>query len=164
MPAPTTMVSNAAVTSDRLAEARTRLVVAGLAPAGQVLVEHHRQVTQEQAAGLRHGEVTFGVSGESRANELFIENEGRHRLVHFWYQSHRRTGMLGWFEQAVDHFIGSLLDGRSDGSLVRISTPISGADDIAAARARLGAFGREVMPELRAHWPAERVHEVVPAN
>ena len=113
---------------------------------------------------LSSREVTLGTSGESRANELLIEKQGDHRLVHFWYQSHRRTGMLGRFDQAVDHFLGRLRDGRADGSLVRISTPIDGVGDVAAARARLAAFGRQLMPELRLHWPAEGVDGTLPAG
>jgi EpsI family protein len=97
---------------------------------------------------------TPGVT-DGKANELIIERNGERRLVHFWYQSYRRTGMTGGLDQAVDRLLGRLLEGRADGSLVRISTPVDDQSAESAARSRLFAFSREVGPLLREHWPAE---------
>lgn len=89
-----------------------------------------------------------------RANEMVVEQLGQRRLVHFWYQTHRDLGLLGAFDHGLDRLLGRLFDGRGDGGLVRLSTPIE-ADDEAAARARLVAFGRELGPRLAEHWPRE---------
>jgi EpsI family protein len=90
-----------------------------------------------------------------RVNELLVERDGERRLVHFWYQSSRSSGMLGDFDQAVDRLISRLGSGRADGSLVRISVPLQGPGDEATARLQLIAFGRQVAPLLRVHWPSE---------
>ena len=41
-----------------------------------------------------------------RVNEYRVERAGERRLVHFWYRSHRRTGMLGGLDQNIDRTIG----------------------------------------------------------
>jgi EpsI family protein len=90
-----------------------------------------------------------------RVNELLVERDGERRLVHFWYQSHRRSGMLGDVDQALDRLIGRLGSGRADGSLVRLSVPVRSPEDSSTARLQLIEFGREVAPLLRRHWPSE---------
>jgi EpsI family protein len=92
--------------------------------------------------------------GSLRANEYLVTNAGQRRLVHFWYRSHRRTGILGGLDQNLDRLIGRLFDRRADGALVRISTPISD-DDTVAARGRLLAFASLLDPLLGEHWPSE---------
>jgi len=107
---------------------------------------------------VRHGvvdAVTLPGSEPIRANELVVERSGQRRLVLFWYQSVRRSGMLGGLDQTLDRFLSRLRFGRADGSLVRLSTPISASEDEETARTRLRAFGREIAPLLDAHWPRE---------
>ena len=105
----------------------------------------------------RHAVVRVSGPDGREANELVVEKEGERRLVHFWYQSRRRTGLLGGVDQTYDRVVGRLIDGRADGSLVRLSTPIHASEAIGEVRTRLIAFGREVAPHLDAHWPIERV-------
>jgi EpsI family protein len=90
-----------------------------------------------------------------QANELLVERSGERRLVHFWYQSVRRSGMLGGLDQTFDRFASRIRFGRADGSLVRFSTPIGGAEDEDTARERLRVFAREIFPLLETHWPEE---------
>lgn len=90
-----------------------------------------------------------------RANEILVEKGGHRRLVVFWYQSLRRSGLLGGLDQSLDRLVTRLRFGRADGSLVRLSTPISDGEDEATARARLRAFGRDILPLLERHWPHE---------
>ncbi len=97
---------------------------------------------------------TVNVTPNLRANEYLVAVSGRRRLVHFWYRSHRRTGILGGLDQNVDRFLGRLFDKRADGALIRISTPVIG-DDTVAARGRLLSFGSLVDPVLGKHWPTE---------
>jgi len=85
-----------------------------------------------------------------RATEYLIEQDGQRRLVQFWYRSHRRTGILGGLDQNIDRLLGRLLDGRADGALIRISTPIT-QDDTTAARSRLFAFAVELDPIIGEH-------------
>lgn len=89
-----------------------------------------------------------------RVNEYVVEQGGERHLVQFWFRSHRRTGLLGGFDQAVDRLAGRLLEGRADGSLVRISTPILDGDE-PTARAVLLQFALLLDSQLSAHWPVE---------
>jgi len=88
-----------------------------------------------------------------QANEFEVVREGRHQLVHYWYRSYRNTGLLGGADQILDRLVGRLLDDRSDGALVRVSTPIR--TDAAEARSRLVSFAAQLDPLLQEHWPRE---------
>jgi EpsI family protein len=89
-----------------------------------------------------------------KVNEYVVELRGERRLVHFWYRSSRRTGMLGWIDVSLDHFMGHVREDRADGALVRISTPL-GADDVIPARSRLAGFAVTLEEQLADHWPRE---------
>jgi EpsI family protein len=90
-----------------------------------------------------------------RVQEYLVERDGQRRLVHYWYRSHRRTGMIGGLDQNLDRLLGRLLEGRADGALIRISTPI-GSGDVVAARGRLVGFGARLDALLAERWPVER--------
>jgi EpsI family protein len=90
-----------------------------------------------------------------RVNEYVVEREGAQQLVHYWYRSHRRTGLLGGLDQNLDRVAGRLLSGRADGALVRISTPLPVSGDEVMARSRLLAFAAEIDSELARRWPRE---------
>jgi EpsI family protein len=92
--------------------------------------------------------------GELRVNEYLVERDGERRLVHFWYRSAQRTGMLGGWDQNIDRFVGRLTRGRADGALIRISTPFTG-DDETSARGRLLGFAAALDPLFAERWPTE---------
>jgi EpsI family protein len=104
---------------------------------------------------IQRSEVVRVDDGGRSANELLVERDGKRRLVHFWYRSHRRSGMLGPIEQALDRLRGRLVDGRADGALIRLSTPLDEHTDDALARSRLISFGRAVEPVIAERWPSE---------
>ena len=89
-------------------------------------------------------------------NEVVVQREGERRLVHFWYRTRRNTGLVAELALIVDHALGRLLDGRADGALVRLSTPIVGQDGLVAARSRLTEFGAHFERKLGDHWPIEQ--------
>jgi EpsI family protein len=90
-----------------------------------------------------------------RTNEYRVAKGHERQLVHFWYRSSRRTGMMGGIDQRLDQVLGRFGTGRADGALVRISTTLPAAGET-EARAELFAFGRELDRQLAAHWPIER--------
>jgi len=97
------------------------------------------------------------VGGDSalRVNEYLVERDGEQRLVHFWYRSYRRTGMLGGLDQNLDRLLGRLQGGRADGALVRLSTRLEPEGEV-AARGRLLSLASDLDRQLAAHWPEER--------
>ncbi len=103
----------------------------------------------------RDNVVTIDQESVGRVNELLVERDGERRLVHFWYQSSRTSGMLGELDQAIDRLISRLESGRADGSLVRLSIPLRNANDLSTARSQLITFGRQIAPLLQSHWPSE---------
>jgi EpsI family protein len=96
-----------------------------------------------------------GNGSSLRVNEYRVRQGDEERLVHFWYRSHRRTGILGGFDQSLDHLIGRLQQGRADGALVRISARLADGGE-SGARSRLLAFAAELDPLLASHWPREQ--------
>jgi len=99
-----------------------------------------------------------GVSG-LRVNEYVVARGGERQLVHFWYRSFRRTGLLGGFDQMADRLAGRLATGRADGALVRLSTELGGGGDAVDGRTRLLLFAARLDPLLAEHWPTERQSE-----
>ena len=98
---------------------------------------------------------TLAVDSGLRVNEYLVQLGDEEHLVQFWFRSFRRTGLLGGFDQTLDRLTGRLFEGRADGSLVRISTPITPADDLVSARSRLLRFAARIDRQLAAHWPDE---------
>jgi EpsI family protein len=92
--------------------------------------------------------------GDLRVNEYLVEGNGERRLVHFWYRSAQRTGMLGGWDLNINRFVGRITAGRADGALILISTPLSGDDEI-GARGRLLGFASALDPLLAERWPTE---------
>ena len=118
--------------------------------------EHTPEVCYPSAGWeiLTHEAMSLGEGSEQRVNELVVERDGSQRLVHFWYHSARGAGLLDNLDVSVDHFRGRVSDGRADGALVRLSTPIDegGAE---ASRSRLVSFYRGIVPEISSRWPTE---------
>lgn len=90
-----------------------------------------------------------------RANEYVVEREGQARLVHFWYRSHRETGILSMLGLSLDHFLGRFLGQRADGALVRVSTPLESPDELVETRSKLAGFGAALDALLAERWPTE---------
>lgn len=105
-------------------------------------IESHRVLDASPRDGLR-------------VNEMLVQRDGYRRLVHFWYRSHRATGIVGGLDQNLDRLVGRLVHGRADGALVRVSTPLRSPDDQVPARSRLFSFEVQLDPLLAEHWPVE---------
>jgi EpsI family protein len=92
----------------------------------------------------KHDSAMVPVGGEQvRINQYSIQNAGRRLLVFYWYQSKRRiiaSEYMGKILLAKD----ALLDGRTAGSLVRITLP-----DTVDAPAEATAFASLLIPQVR---------------
>ncbi len=99
--------------------------------------------------------VDAGNGSERRINEYLVEQADQRQLVHFWYRSSRRSGMVGGVDQRLDQILGRLSDGRADGALIRLSTVLDPGGE-SEARARLLALGNQLDHQLAQYWPIER--------
>ena len=63
--------------------------------------------------------------------------------------------MVGGLDQNLDRLTGRLLDGRADGALIRVSTPLPDGD-LVAARSRLQSVTAALDPLIAARWPDEQ--------
>lgn len=120
--------------------------------------EHTPRTCYQAQGWALHDERTLAIDEAIglTVNEVVVEREGERRLVHFWYRTRRSTGLVGEYALIFDHALGRLLDGRADGALVRLSTPIYTDDGLVAARSLLSQFGSRFERELGAHWPIEQ--------
>lgn len=98
--------------------------------------------------------LAVGHEGPLRVNEFIVERDGQKRIVHFWFRSHRSTGILGGVDQNLDRLFGQLFDGRADGALIRLSAPLD-EGQLVETRGRLLAFAAALDPLLAERWPVE---------
>ncbi|MGA8035518.1 MAG: exosortase C-terminal domain/associated protein EpsI [Candidatus Acidiferrales bacterium] len=101
---------------------------------------------------IRSGYATIPLAnGHSvDVNEYVIQRDQDKELVFYWYQGRGRviaSEYDGKFWMVVD----AISRNRTDGSLVRIITPIDG--DEAKARARLVSFAQDLFPHLEKLLP-----------
>ena len=85
---------------------------------------------------------------------MLVEQVDQRRLVLFWFQSHRNSGMVNALQQTLDRLFGRLLDGRADGAFVRLSTPLDDGGE-STARSRLMSVATRLEPVIAQHWPEE---------
>ncbi len=93
--------------------------------------------------------VSSGLEGEAKR---FVIAKGEARqLVYFWYQSRGRLISRN-HEVILYKFLDRATRGRSDGALVRFTTPIV-RDDVGAADAVIRELAAAITPHLSRHLP-----------
>ncbi len=75
-------------------------------------------------------------------------------MVLYWYQSHGRVVASEYWAK-IYLVADSIRSGRSDGSLVRVITPVGRSEDVQVAEARAAAFAERILPLLDNHIPKE---------
>lgn len=101
--------------------------------------------------GLSRPQLT--LDGQPLAvNRVLIERGGRRQLVYYWFEQRGRRIAN---EYAMKWYLlqDALLRNRSDGALVRLSTPLGALEDATAADRRLQDFMRLALPALPPHIP-----------
>jgi EpsI family protein len=90
--------------------------------------------------------------GALRVNRVEIAMGEERQLVYYWFAQRGRNltseYLVKWYI-----FQDGLTLNRTDGALVRVTTPIAGSEDIAAGDARLEAFVRDIDPKLAYYLP-----------
>ena len=86
------------------------------------------------------------------ANEYLIAKGADRKLVLYWYQAHNRAVASEYW--AKFYLVADAMrHNRSDGSLIRITTPLASGERIEVARERLLAFAGQVVPQLGRYIP-----------
>jgi EpsI family protein len=95
--------------------------------------------TRKSAGGLFRG-------GKIAASEIVADKSGDRRLVTWWYNAGSRP-----FETRIRYVYAMLalstITGRTDGSIVRLETPVE-MNDEAGAHARIEEFRQYFLPAL----------------
>lgn len=86
------------------------------------------------------------------ANRYVISKSGARKLVLYWYWAHDR-GVASEYWAKFYLVSDSIRLHRSDGSLVRLTTPIVADEDAAHAQQRLLSFAENVVPVLNQYIP-----------
>lgn len=85
--------------------------------------------------------------GELRVNRVLIQRGDERQLVYYWFQQRGRAltneYLVKWYL-----FWDALTRNRSDGALVRLTTPAPEGENLARAEGRLGGFLASLIPRL----------------
>ncbi|MBP8185051.1 MAG: VPLPA-CTERM-specific exosortase XrtD [Pseudomonas sp.] len=85
-------------------------------------------------------------------NRVVIERAGQKQLVYYWFEQRgRRIASEYWVKWYL--LLDALVRNRSDGALLRLTTPIGAFETAAAADQRLQDFIQLAVPRLSAHVP-----------
>ncbi len=86
------------------------------------------------------------------ANEYLIAKDSDRKLVLYWYQAHNRA-LANEYWAKFYLVADAMRYNRSDGSLIRITTPVAHGERIETARQRLLEFAGQVAPQLGRYIP-----------
>ena len=90
--------------------------------------------------------------GRFEVNRAVIQKGEAKQLVYYWFEQ-RGKRMTNDFAAKLSVIWDGVTRGRTDGALVRFTTPIDPREDVAAADARLQAMMRETLPRLPRYVP-----------
>jgi len=103
---------------------------------------------------VRSDRVTIAVRGRAPfvANRYVIAQAQQRQLVLYWYWAHNRAVAS---EYAAKFYLisDSIRMRRTDGSLVRVTTPIAENESIESAQQTLLSFSSDVVPLLNTYVP-----------
>lgn len=85
-------------------------------------------------------------------NRAVVSKGGERLLVYYWFQGRGRT-IANEYAAKWYLLLDALRMNRSDGALVRLTTPLEAVEPEENAERRLTEFAYKLLPELRAHVP-----------
>ncbi|MET1414854.1 VPLPA-CTERM-specific exosortase XrtD [Roseibium sp. HPY-6] len=100
--------------------------------------------------------ITVGNGDQAKAinvNRAVIQRGLERQLVYFWFEQRGRQ-ITNDFEAKFVSMWDTFNDGRSDGGLVRVVTPMKPGEDVEIADERLQSFLAGVVPQLPTYFPA----------
>ncbi|TWJ19066.1 VPLPA-CTERM-specific exosortase XrtD [Geobacter argillaceus] len=87
-------------------------------------------------------------------SRAFMEKDGQRQLTYYWFPQRGRV-LNDLFSLKLYAFWDALTRQRTDGSLVRIITPVNATERVEDAEARMQSFVRLVVPQLDAFLPGK---------
>src|SRR5262245_53770680 len=91
-------------------------------------------------------------------NRAVIERDSQRQLVYYWFvQRGRRVANEYWSKWYL--FTDALLKNRTDGALVRLTTPIGAAESERDADRRMQSFIRELEPKLSRYLSPDSISD-----
>jgi exosortase D (VPLPA-CTERM-specific) len=102
--------------------------------------------------GLHEVPGSSAAAGVLRVNRVVIEMAGQRQLVYYWFKQRSRS-ITNEYLVKTYLFWDSLFKNRSDGTLVRLVTPLAKGEDVTAGDSRLAGFVTQVAPLLGQYVP-----------
>lgn len=97
-------------------------------------------------------ELSQSSEGSFEVNRVIIERAGQKQLVYYWFEQRgRRIANEYWMKWYL--LLDALVRNRSDGALVRVTTPVRAFESAADADKRLQDFMKLAVPRLAVHVP-----------
>ncbi len=107
----------------------------------------------EISAFRRYSVPGIAAPGEDfDVNRAVITKGNDRRLVYYWFEQRGRR-LTNEYAIKLTNAVDAVVRNRTDGALIRLTTPIVTLEPADAADARLQAFLREAYPLLRPHVP-----------
>src|SRR5262249_28091166 len=104
------------------------------------------EFTQQEIPGVR------AQGPPLRVNRVMVAHGGERQLVYYWFQERGRD-ITNEFVVKWYLLEDALFRNRTDGALVRLSTPLQAGEAPARADARLSAFAGTALPVLHDYLP-----------
>ena len=93
------------------------------------------------------------VNGKNyHVGEYVINNGESRQFVIYWYQAHGRS-IANEYRARLHMVADAIRTNRTDGSLVRVITPISPSEQVSSARDRAVLFASQMAPHLTQFIP-----------
>lgn len=92
--------------------------------------------------------------GSMNVSRAFMTKGDAQRLVYYWFPQRDNRILTNLYQLKVYAFWDALTRQRTDGSLVRLITPIYKKENLKGAEERLQAFIREIVPVLNEYLPS----------
>ena len=95
-------------------------------------------------------------------NRVIIEKNSTKELVYYWFEERGRKIANEWWSKAY-LLADAILQNRTDGALIRVTTPIYPGEIESDADKRLQGFIRDFVPILSQYLPSEPQRQAAPA-
>ncbi|MBC2694610.1 MAG: EpsI family protein [Desulfobacteraceae bacterium] len=110
-------------------------------------------------AGVVTIPISSGNRNSMRVNRAFMQKAGRKQLVYYWFPQRGRI-LTNAYELKMFAFWDSITKQRTDGALVRISTPVYKFEKLEDADTRLHGFAKNIVGMLEEYLPGKNLKNI----